>query len=162
MILFPINEGQREDIINLWDMAHSSNKDDLILADSIMSNFDIHKVHISMYIDIQTVKMLEFCTPYYEYVGVRTLTPISYYSSGWGLSFSVYGQPFGIKMKNDWNNNKIESSGDCGTWPAIWRAVEHAGFNKNCGNSHQSQINDQGTTGLYQNINKKWFKHIHI
>ncbi len=105
----------------------------------------------------KTLKLLKFCTPYYEYVGIRTPTPVDYHS-GWGTSFSAFGQPFGIKDRKDWNNPKIEKTGDHEGWPAIWRAVEYAGCMRSCGNSHQSQINDQLTTGLYKNVNGRWFK----
>lgn len=105
----------------------------------------------------QTLKVLNFCTPYYEYVGIRTSTPVNYHDT-WGTSFSIFGQPFGIKEKEDWETAAREGRGDCNRWPAIWKAVELAGLPGSCGNHHQYQINKALTTGLYKNKNEIWYK----
>lgn len=102
----------------------------------------------------QTLKLLEFCTSYYEYVGIRTLTP-GRKKEQWGMSWSVYGDPFDVKAPQE--DNK---SGRHNGWPAIWRAVEIVGLPGSCGNSHQYQINDALTTGLYKNKNGIWFKQL--
>lgn len=112
-------------------------------------------------IDDKTIKLLEFCTPYYEYVGIRTPTPVDYHC-GWGTGFSAFGQPFGIKTIKDWRNPEIENTGDHEGWPAMWRAVEYCGARSSCGNSHQKQINDQLTTGLYKNIKGEWHLKIEL
>jgi hypothetical protein len=103
----------------------------------------------------KTLKVLEFCTPYYEYVGIRHYTPVSFYYD-WGSSFSAFGQPFGITCRKDYNNPKIDKSGDHDDWPAIWRACDLVNIGS-CGNSHQKQINGELTTGLYRNIDGKWY-----
>lgn len=158
MILYPIHNGQNEDVVNLYSMIYSKDKNDIKLAKQIESEFNIHKIHSLMYIDKQTIQLLELCTPYYEYIGIRAFTP-DQISKGntWGVNFSAFGQPW-ILNKDDKSLNGKD--GRLNGWPAIWGLCDKVGFKSSCGNEHQRQINQQGTTGLYQCIDSKWFKHI--
>jgi len=104
----------------------------------------------------KTLKFLEFCTSYYEYIGIRTNTPEKTKKNNtWGLNFSVFGQPFNLEDKN-----RNAEDGYYNNWPAIWKAAEVAKIESSCGNHHQKQINNQLTTGLYWNKKGQWYKQI--
>ena len=156
-----------ESLGKLYDMSKSSDPEILQYVKAIGENFKESGLHINMYVCEKTVKVLEFCVPYYKYVGVRTITPhhlsesypgkvYLYPTSSNFDRFSIYGEPHDINAKEG------ARSGRNAGWPAIWRAVEYAKLQSSCGNSHQHQINNQLTTGLYENKDGIWYKHVKI
>lgn len=143
------------------EMFRSKSREDKELAKNIISQEEY--LQKDVYVDDQTLILLEFCTPYYEYIGVRTLVPED---RGWPDNFekhSVFGQPWDKKaesekcgcMKEVWSSKYTYY-----TSPAIWKAMRVAGLPGSVGNSHQYQINDKLSTGLYKNTKNGWLKKI--
>ena len=132
-----------------------------VLPEHFIKNSDNTKYYEDLinaeYVDFSTYKVLEFCGPFYKYVGVRTFTPAQVRRNAtWGLSFSVFGEPWIDKEGDQYKGRDGRFQG----WPAIWRAVEAAKVRSSCGNSHQKQIDNQLTTGLYRNYQGVWQKEI--
>lgn len=166
MLWIPIDETDTEEIENLHEMSISSDKTNNLLASTINFEYNIHKIHSSLFVDISTRKILEFCTPYYEYMGIRTQVPNQRYNVL--IHCSICGQPHNgeyhkgiFKTDRSWADPKPNRFNDGN--PAVWVAIglfateAQAG----CGNSHQYQLKSNHlTNGLYKNENNKWYKQL--
>ena len=72
-----------EHIINycnsrIENMRYSEDMQIKTVLQNISNNWPMSRAHSDMFCDEKTLKVLEFCTPYYEYIGVRTNTPERY------------------------------------------------------------------------------------
>lgn len=135
---------------------------------------ETYKISYLDYVDDDTVKILEYCSSYYKYIGIRTILPEHYkkyknrslyddrYQSVSNTYSSIYGQPYVNDDTYQSNPDKYKKvskqrRGEKDGWPAIWSACNSVGINS-CGNSHQYQINDKLSTGLYVKIKGNWCK----
>lgn len=128
------------------------------------------KISHEDYVCDDTIKVLNFCNCYYKYVGIRTPLPEHYKMFKRNKDFypfningSIYGQPYitediAISDPKGYKKTSDIRKGIYNRSPAIWEAVKLVDLDHTCGNSHQYQINDNLSTGLYVRSKDQWYK----
>lgn len=145
------------------------NESDIILKNGITSEFknkNIDGLIWKDFIDDKTINLLKLCVEYYQYIGVRTLTPhhenrnskpYLYPHDEHFVKHSLFGEPWEI-VEYENSDREYKREGRNKGWPFVWGVIEKVGGRKFCGNSHQSQISNKDfTTGLYKTDGKEWF-----